>query len=154
MADAQIVGASITGSVHDASGASVPQAAITVRNLETGAVRKVESDGEGHYAAPSVPVGRYEVTAEKEGFSTATRSGVNLVIGQSAVVDLSLAVGEVHEQVAVTDAPQTLNPTTQQISGLVSERQVKELPLNGRSFDELITLNPAVVNYTGFSVIS
>ncbi len=148
-AEAQIVGASITGTVRDASGASVPQAAITVRNLETGAVRKVESDGEGHYAAPSVPVGRYEVTAGKEGFSTATRSGVNLVIGQSAVVDLSLAVGEVHEQVAVTDAPQTLNPTTQQISGLVSERQVKELPLNGRSFDELITLNPAVVNYTG-----
>ncbi len=148
-ADAQIVGASITGTVRDAAGASVPQAAITVRNLETGAVRKVESDGEGHYAAPSVPVGRYEVTAEKEGFSTASRSGVDLVIGQSAVVDLSLAVGEVHEQVSVTDAPQTLNPTTQQISGLVSERQVKELPLNGRSFDELITLNPAVVNYTG-----
>jgi hypothetical protein len=148
-ADAQIVGASIMGTVSDASGAAIPQVNITVRNLETGAVRKVASDGEGHYAAPSVPVGRYEVTAEKEGFSTATRSGVNLVIGQSAVVDLSLAVGEVREQVAVTDAPQTLNPTTQQISGLVSERQVKELPLNGRSFDELITLNPAVVNYTG-----
>jgi len=148
-ANAQVVGASITGTVRDASGAGVPQAAITVRNLETGAVRKVESDGEGHYAAPSVPVGRYEVTAEKEGFSTTSRSGVNLVIGQSAVVDLSLAVGEVHEQVAVTDAPQTLNPTTQQISGLVNERQVKELPLNGRSFDELIELNPAVVNYTG-----
>lgn len=148
-ANAQIVGASITGTVRDASGAAIPQADITVRNLETGAVRKVASDGEGHYAAPSVPVGRYEVTAEKDGFSTATRSGVNLVIGQSAVVDLSLAVGTVNEQVAVTDAPQTLNPTTQQISGLVSEKQVKELPLNGRSFDELITLNPAVVNYTG-----
>jgi Carboxypeptidase regulatory-like domain len=148
-ADAQVVGASITGTVSDASGAAIPQANIMVRNLETGAVRKVASDGSGHYAAPSVPVGRYEVTAEKEGFSTATRSGVNLVIGQSAVVDLSLAVGQVNEQVAVTDAPQILNPTTQQISGLVSERQVKELPLNGRSFDELITLNPAVVNYTG-----
>src|SRR5215472_5141288 len=79
-ANAQVVGASITGTVQDASGAAVPQAAITVRNLETGAVRKVASDGEGHYAAPSVPVGRYEVTAEKEGFNTATRSGVNLVI--------------------------------------------------------------------------
>jgi len=54
---AQVVGASITGTVRDASGAGVPQAAITVRNLETGAERKVESDGEGHYAAPSVPVG-------------------------------------------------------------------------------------------------
>src|ERR1700749_452557 len=146
---AQVVGASITGTVRDASGAGVPQAAIIVRNLETGAERKVESDNEGHYAAPSVPVGRYEVTAAKEGFSTETRSGVSLVIGQSAVVDLSLAVGAVHEQVAVTDAPQTLNVTTRQISGLVSERQVKELPLEGRSFDELITLNPAVVNYTG-----
>src|SRR5215470_2965608 len=87
-ANAQIVGASITGTVRDTSGASVPQAAVTVRNLETGAVRKVESDGEGHYAAPSVPVGRYEVTVEKEGFSTASRSGVNLVIGQTAVVDV------------------------------------------------------------------
>ncbi len=146
---AQVVGASITGTVRDASGAGVPQAAITVRNLETGAERKVESDGEGHYAAPSVPVGHYEVIGQKEGFSTQSRSGIDLVIGQSTVVDLSLAVGEVHEQVAITDAPQTLNTTTQQISGLVSERQVKELPLNGRSFDELITLNPAVVNYTG-----
>lgn len=146
---AQVVGASISGTVRDISGGAVPDAAITVRNLETGAIRKVASDGEGHYSAPSVPVGRYEVTAEKQGFSTQTRSGLNLVIGQSAVIDLSLAVGEVHEQVAVTDTPQTLNITTQQISGLVSERQVKELPLNGRSFDQLLTLNPAVVNYTG-----
>ena len=148
-ARAQIVGASISGTVHDASGASIPQATITVKNLETGAQRRVESDASGHYAAPSVPVGNYEVTAQKDGFSTQSRSGISLAIGQSAVVDLSLAVGSVHEDVAVTDAPQTLNPTTQQISGLVSERQVKELPLNGRSFDELITLNPAVVNYTG-----
>ena len=146
---AQVVGASIAGTVSDASGASVPQATITVRNLETGAERRVESNSSGHYAAPSVPVGSYEITAQKDGFSTQTRSGITLVIGQRAVVDLSLTVGQVHEQIAVTDAPQTLNPTTQQISGLVSERQVKELPLNGRSFDELITLNPAVVNYTG-----
>lgn len=148
-AHAQIVGASIQGTVRDTSGAGIPQAAILVRNLETGAERKVETNAEGHYAMPSVPVGSYEVTAQKGGFSTQSRSGIDLVIGQSAVVDLSLAVGEVHEQVAVTDVPQTLNTTTQQISGLVSERQVKELPLNGRSFDELITLNPAVVNYTG-----
>ncbi|HEX3437916.1 MAG TPA: carboxypeptidase-like regulatory domain-containing protein [Pseudacidobacterium sp.] len=148
-ARAQIVGASISGTVRDTSGAAISQADITVHNLETGAERRVASDSEGRYAVPSIPVGRYEVTAQKEGFSTQTRSGVNLVIGQSAVVDLSLAVGQVREQVSVTDTPQTLNPTTQSISGLVSERQVKELPLNGRSFDELLTLNPAVVNYTG-----
>ncbi|MBX6358676.1 MAG: carboxypeptidase regulatory-like domain-containing protein [Acidobacterium ailaaui] len=148
-AKAQVVGATISGTVRDASGAAVPQASITVHNLETGAERRVSSDGEGHYAVPSVPVGRYEVTAEKDGFSLQSRSGVNLVIGESAVVDFSLAVGEVREEIAVTDAPQTVNPTTQPVSGLVNERQVKELPLNGRSFDELITLNPAVVNYTG-----
>jgi hypothetical protein len=146
---AQVVGATISGTVRDTSGAAIPQAAITVHNLETGAERKVSSDGEGHYSAPSLPVGAYKVTAEKDGFSTQSRSGVNLVIGQSTVVDFSLAVGQVHEEVAVTDAPQTVNSTTQAVSGLVNERQVKELPLNGRSFDELITLNPAVVNYTG-----
>jgi hypothetical protein len=148
-ADAQVVGATISGTVRDGSEAAVPQAVITVHNLETGAERKVTSDSEGHYAVPSVPVGRYEVIAQKDGFSTQSRSGVNLVIGQSAVVDFSLAVGQVREEVAVTDTPQTVNTTTQPVSGLVNERQVKELPLNGRSFDELITLNPAVVNYTG-----
>ena len=147
--EAQVVGASISGTIRDASGAAVPQAEITIHNLETGAIRKLTSDDAGYYSAPSVPIGHYEVIVEKPGFSTQSETGINVVVGQSAIIDLSLAVGKVEQQISVTDVPPALNTTTQQTSGLVSARQVKELPLNGRSYDELITLNPATVNYTG-----
>src|SRR6202034_845728 len=139
----------ISGTVHDASGAAVVGAHVTVKNQETGAVRDLVSDSTGAYSAPSLAVGRYQITVEKQGFSTRSETGINLVVGQSAVIDLSLAVGALQQQVSVTDVPVAINTTTQPTSGLVSARQVKELPLNGRSYDELITLNPASVNYTG-----
>ncbi|MGC2162690.1 MAG: carboxypeptidase-like regulatory domain-containing protein [Silvibacterium sp.] len=144
----QIVGASISGTVRDTTGAAIPGATITIRNAETGVTRSLTSDGEGRYAAPSVPVGTYLITASREGFSAQTQTGIRLVIGQSAVVNLSLAVGQVHQEVTVASTPATIELSTQQTSGLVDEKQVKELPLNGRSYDELMTLNPAVVNYS------
>jgi Carboxypeptidase regulatory-like domain len=148
-AHSQVVGASISGTVRDASGAAVVGAHVTVTNQETGAIRNLVSDSAGAYSAPSLPVGRYKVTVEKQGFSTRSETGINLVVGQSTVVDLTLAVGALQQQISVTDVPLAINTTTQPTSGLVSARQVKELPLNGRSYDELITLNPASVNYTG-----
>lgn len=147
-ANAQVVGASISGTIRDASGAVVPNAEVTIHDLETGAIRKLVSDNDGFYSAPSLPVGRYEVTAEKAGFSLQSRTGINIAVGQNAIVDFSLFVGKVEQQISVTAAPQAVNTTTQQTSGLVTARQVKELPLNGRSYDELITLNPATVNFT------
>ncbi len=147
-AQSQKVGGSISGTIRDASGAIISNAQITVRNTETGAERHLVSDGVGHYSAPALPVGRYRVTVEKPGFNTESDTGINLVVGQDAIIDLSLAVGKVEQQVSVTDVPLAINATTQPTSGLVSARQVKEMPLNGRSYDELITLNPATVNYT------
>ncbi|MBB6145622.1 hypothetical protein HNQ77_003583 [Silvibacterium bohemicum] len=144
----QIVGASITGTVRDTTGAAIPAAKVEIRNTETGATRVITSDAAGRYAAPSVPVGPYSISAAKDGFSTQTQTGLRLVIGQSAVIDLSLAVGQVQQEVTVAAAPATVELSTQQTSGLVDERQVKELPLNGRSYDELMTLNPAIVNYS------
>ena len=148
-AHSQVVGASISGTIHDASGAAIVGAHVTVTNQETGAVRNLVSDSAGSYSAPSLAVGRYKVTVEKQGFGTRSETGINLVVGQSTVVNLSLSVGTLQQQVSVTDIPLAINTTTQPTSGLVSARQVKELPLNGRSYDELITLNPASVNYTG-----
>jgi hypothetical protein len=144
----QIVGASIAGTVRDASGAAIPGALVTIRNTETGTTRVVTSDATGRYAAPSVPIGPYSVNASKEGFAAQTQTGLRVVVGQSAQVDLSLAVGQVQQDVTVAAAPATVELSTQQTSGLVDERQVKELPLNGRSYDELMTLNPAIVNYS------
>lgn len=145
---AQIVGASISGTVHDTTGAAIPAATVIIRHVETGALRTVASDGEGRFAAPSVPVGYYSVTASHDGFTPQTITDVRLVIGQSATVNLSLAIGQVLQDVTVASTPPTVELSTQQTSGLVDEKRVKELPLNGRSYDELITLNPAVVNYS------
>ena len=144
----QVVGASISGTVKDDTGAGLPEASVTLRNLETGAERKVITDDAGRYSAPSIAVGPYQVQAEKVGFSSQVRTGINLAVGQRSVVDLTLPVGELKQIMTVEEAPSTVTLSTQQTSGLVNERQVKDLPLNGRSYDELMALNPSVVNYT------
>ena len=145
---AQVVGGTINGVVTDASGASIRGAAVVVRSEETGMERLLTTDAAGAYAAPSIPVGRYTVSVTREGFAPQARTGINLTVGQAIRIDLSLSTGEVTQQVTVNSAPAVVNDTTQQTSGLVDERQVKELPLNGRSYDQLITLNPGVLNYT------
>jgi hypothetical protein len=145
---AQVVGGTINGVVTDASGASIRGAAVIVRSEETGTQRLLTTDAAGAYAAPSVPVGRYTVSVTREGFAPQSRTGINLTVGQAVRIDLALTTGEVTQQVVVTNAPTLVNGTTQQTSGLVDERQVKELPLNGRSYDQLITLNPGALNYT------
>jgi Carboxypeptidase regulatory-like domain len=147
-ANAQIVGGTISGTVHDASGASVPGATVTVRHTETGATRRLTTDSEGRFFAPSVPVGPYTVSVAHESFQTQTQNNLSLAIGQTLQVYFVLGLATVQQQVLVEAADTSVNTTTQQSAGLVDERQVKELPLNGRSYDELLTLNPATVNYT------
>ncbi len=145
---AQVVGGTISGTVTDATGAAIPNAAVVVHNDETGNERRMTTGADGRYAAPSVPVGSYTVTASAEGFNGQSRSGIPLSVGQSQNVNLALAVSGVAETITVHDAPPIVNISTQQTSGLVDSRQVKELPLNGRSYDQLVTLNPGTVNYT------
>ncbi len=147
-AQAQIVGANLAGSVHDPSGAAVSGATVVVRQVETGATRTLTTDSEGRFFAPSVPVGPYTVSAAHEGFETQQQTGITLTVGQSLQLNLVLGLATVQQQVVVVDSGETVNITTQQTAGLIDERQVKELPLNGRSYDELLTLNPATVNYT------
>lgn len=144
----QVVGSALSGTVHDETGAPIPAADILVKNTETGAERRLVTDDAGRYAEPSIPVGKYQVTASKAGFSSQTKTGLNLVVAQSATVDLVLPVGQVNQVVTVEESVPPVSVSTQQTSGLVSEKQVKDLPLNGRSYDELMTLNPAIVNYT------
>jgi len=142
------VSAELAGTVTDQSGALVSQAAVTARNTDTGAVRSALSDSSGRYQLPSLPPGQYEIRAAKPGFADAIRTGVRLAVGQQATVDLRLPLGASAEQITVNaDAP-LVNAAATDISGLVGERQVKDLPLNGRSYDELLTLNPGVVNFT------
>jgi hypothetical protein len=144
----QMAGASLFGTVTDESGSAIPDATVLVKNLETGAQRKLLTDDDGRYAAPSISIGRYEVRAEKQGFAAQVKTGIDLVVGQSTNIDLVLAVGQIRQVVTVEEPVPTVQLSTQDTSGLINERQVKQLPLNGRSYDGLLALNPGVVNYT------
>src|SRR6202047_3495189 len=142
------VAASITGIVIDPSGAPVPAARVTTKNLETAALRNATTDDTGRYLVLSLPVGQYEVRVSKAGFQGAIRSGIYLVIGQEAHVDFRLLLQQMETGISVTaDAP-IVGTTPNDISGLVGEQQIKELPLNGRSYDLLLPLNPGIVNFT------
>jgi hypothetical protein len=140
--------ASIQGAVSDSSGGAVPDVAIRIKNSETGAERNQITDQAGRYEAASLPVGRYEVRAEKAGFRSEEKTGISLVLGRRETVDFVLQVGDVRQTVKVEAMPTVVTVTTEDVSGLIGERQVKELPLNGRSYDQLMTLNPGMVNYT------
>jgi hypothetical protein len=140
--------AAISGTVSDSSGGAVLGATITIRNTETGFERSVSTDEGGRYNAASLPVGTYALKAEKPGFRSNSRAGVALVVGQREEIPFVLQVGDVHQTVEVPSNPTVVSVTTEDISGLVSERQVKDLPLNGRSYDQLLTLSPGAVNYT------
>ena len=146
---AQVVGGTLSGTVTDPSGATLTNAQVLVHNDETGNERRLTTGPDGRYSAPSIPVGTYTITVELPGFATQHRTGIPLTVGQSKQIDIELTVNSVDQQISVEDTPAVVNLSTQQTSGLVDERQIKQLPLNGRSYDQLITLNPATVNYTG-----
>ena len=148
-AHGQVVGGTLSGTVTDETGAALANVAVVVHNDETGNERNLTTGPDGRYAAPSVPVGIYTITAQHPGFAAQRRVGIPLTVGQSKEIDLTLTVNAVTEQITVEDRSPVVNLSTEQISGLVDERQIKQLPLNGRSYDQLITLNPATVNYTG-----
>ncbi|HKE21894.1 MAG TPA: carboxypeptidase-like regulatory domain-containing protein [Bryobacteraceae bacterium] len=144
---AQVSG-EIVGTVRDQSGAGVGAATVTAKNSDTGTPRATVTDGAGRYQLPGLAPGSYEIRGAKPGFAEAVRTGVQLAVGQEAAVDLSLPVGASAQQITVDGDAAVVSTATIDASGLVGERQVKDLPLNGRSYDELLTLNPGVVNFT------
>src|SRR5881396_1692900 len=158
---AQGATATMSGVVHDGTGGVIPGVTVTIKHTETGLTRTVQTVEDGGYRMPSLPVGAYEVTTEAAGFKRQVRSGVNLVVAQEAVVNLTLEVGGVTEQVIVSEDAPLVNTTLAETSGLINEGQIKNLPLNGRSFDQLLTMNVGVSNnssntlnnaWTAFSV--
>jgi hypothetical protein len=142
------VTASISGKVEDATGTPISGATVTVRNIDTGVTRAATTDDGGNFRILALPLGRQEVKADKTGFKAAVRRGINLQVGQEGVVNLRLEVGDFVQQVTVTEAVPLVNTTAATVSGVVGEREIKDLPLNGRSFDNLITLNPGAINFS------
>ncbi len=142
------VSAAILGRVMDASGTGVSGATITVTSLDTGATRTVTTGEGGSFRVLSLPLGPQEVKAAQKGFKSVVRTGISLAVGQEAVVNFTLEVGEFIQQIAVSEDAPVVNVTPASISGLVGEHEIKDLPLNGRSFDALIALNPGTINYS------
>ena len=142
------VSAVISGTVTDPSGAVVPSATVSATNTETGAMRETVADGAGRYQMSLLPVGSYEIHAKKTGFQEVVRTGIQLAVNQSATVDLTLQVGQSSQQITVNEDAPLVSVSTSDASGVINQLQIRDLPLNARSFDLLITLDPGVVNFT------
>ena len=145
MAAAQVTTGSISGNVKDSAGAVLPGVSIKLTNTDTGVMRTVISDEVGRYNAPQLPLGGYEIAAELPGFQTALRRGVTLTIGRQAVVDFTLQVGSVAQEVTVTAEAALVTTTNATISYLVDDKKIRDLPLNGRNFTQLALMAPGVV---------
>jgi hypothetical protein len=142
------VTAAISGTVEDQAGGVVSGAVLTVKSLETGSSRTTTTDEAGAFKVSSLPLGPQEVTAEKPGFKREVRTGIDLILGQEMVLKLKLELGQVSQQITLSAEGPVVNTTTAEVSGFVGQRAVKDLPLNGRSWDNLIALNPGAVNYS------
>lgn len=146
---AQISTGSIRGAVYDSSGALIPGASVTAVNMETGAVSKALTNRSGAYEISSVPAGAYNVEAGSNGFRTELRKGITLTVGATIDVNFSLSPGTVQETVVVTDEPPQIETSSPTMGGVVGENLIRELPLNGRDWLQLATLQAGVVGGLG-----
>src|SRR5216117_1294119 len=144
---AQGATAAISGTVLDPSGAAIAGASISVRNIGTAFTRTVLSNDQGRYVAPELPIGEYEVQGSLAGFQTVVRRGIVLTVGSRPVVDLQLPIGQAAETVNVTEEVSAVETTSSSVSSLVNQTQMREMPLNGRNFEQLILLAPTAVSY-------
>jgi hypothetical protein len=136
--------AQISGVVTDSTGAVLQDARVTAANSSTGINRATRSSSEGYYAVPLLQPGTYVITVSASGFSSQIRSDVTLNVGDQPVLNFKLEVGKLSQDVQVTGAAPTVELSTSSISGVVSSDTVRELPLNGRDWTLLATLQPAV----------
>ena len=141
---AQVESGKVVGTVRDASGAIVADAAVAVVNTATNATRNVRTDSNGEYVITGLKPGEYTVTVEREGFKKAVQSPFKLDVNQVIRVDLNLVVGSISERVEVTAAEPLIESETSSVGQVVEEQRVRELPLNGRDFVELAYLSPGV----------
>ncbi|PYS46486.1 MAG: hypothetical protein DMG13_29875, partial [Acidobacteria bacterium] len=145
---AQTATGMISGTVTDESGAVVPSAILTVTNKATGNARTLTANEDGLYSAPALPAGEYEVRAEMQGFRTEVRAA-QVLAGSSTTVNMALSVGATQEVVNVEAAMAQINFDSYTVAGSIERQTIQEMPLNGRSFLQLGTLEPGVQVVTG-----
>ncbi|MGD0732682.1 MAG: carboxypeptidase regulatory-like domain-containing protein [Terracidiphilus sp.] len=145
------VGGSIAGTVRDSSGSVVAKAHVTVREVNTNLAYRTQTDSRGYYTVPVLPVGQYELEAEAAGFQNYRRKDIVLDTNAAVTVDITLAVGSVNETVTVSDNTVRVETTSTDAGEVISGRQMTAVPLNGRSFTDLLALQPGVAPMTTIS---
>ncbi len=136
--------ATVSGTVTDQSGGLIAGAQITITNLETGQVRTLPTNDAGRFYAPGLNPGPYKVAVAVQGFEGALQSGITLTVGFEQVINFTLRPGQVSERIEVKGEPSAVQTTGGSVAELVNSQTVRALPLNGRSFDQLIYLQPGV----------
>ena len=141
---AQVSGATLSGTITDATGAVIANVQVSIKNEATAEVRNVSVDAAGLYAAPNLLPGKYDVTVTAPGFATTIQKDVTLTVGGQQVLNIKMKVGQVTEKIEVNDLPPAVDLATSTISGVIDEKTVEDLPLNGRDWTSLATLQPGV----------
>ena len=145
-AHAQSANGNIIGYVRDSTGAAVPNVTVTAKMVEQDAVRTGQTNGEGFYQLLAMPPGNYVMTFEVKGFQKQTQTGLELTVGQNLRVDSTLQVGTVETQVTVGAQAPLVETESATMSGLIDDRRIVDLPLNGRNVIGLAAILPGVLN--------
>src|ERR1700675_219042 len=140
----QIVGATLSGTVTDPSGGAIANASLSIKNMATGVITDVTTNGQGIYNAPNLLPGSYEATVSAAGFETKTLSNIVLAVGAQQVLNFAMKVGTIAEKVEISELAPDLQLASSTISNVVDSKTVVELPLNGRSWTDLAALQPGV----------
>jgi hypothetical protein len=140
----------ITGQVLDPSKAAISDAAVTATNSATGAVRKAQTDSQGHYALTDLPAGTYSVTVEHEGFQQLKQTGVMLNVATTVTLNLMLTVGAVRQEVVVTSAAPIIDKADASTGTVLDNQKVGELPISGRDYARFSLLTPGAIFRSNF----
>src|ERR1039457_4767638 len=146
---AQTTTGRILGTVSDASGAAVAGATVVITDVQRGANRSVVTDASGDYAVPELQPGVYQVRAEAKGFKTVERPNIVVEVAQDVRVDVSLPTGNVTETVTISEEVPLVNTTSATLGGTLSNKEINDLPLNGRNYENLLQLRPGIMRYPG-----
>jgi carboxypeptidase family protein/TonB-dependent receptor-like protein len=144
---AQATTTELTGTVQDSSGGVLPGALVTARHIDTGLQRTATAGPDGRYLMAGLPLGEWEIRVELSGFRPMVRRGVDLVVGQTSVIDARLDPGAPDEAITVTAEAPLVQTRSGELSYLVGEDAIRDLPLNGRNYTDLALLQPGVVGY-------
>jgi len=145
------VGGSISGTVKDSSSSVIPNASVTVREIRTGLIYRTQSDGKGYYTLPVLPVGHYELEVEASGFRRYERSEITLDTNAALTLDAVLAVGSIAETVSVSDNALHVETSSTQMGEVITSRQMTAVPLDGRSYTDLLSLQAGVAPGTSIT---